>query len=679
MSDRLCVLMVEDSENDALLTMLELRRSGYQLDVERVETPEDFEAALRNRAWDVIIADYALPNFNGLEALKLLQASGLDIPFIIVSGTIGEEVAVSAMRGGAHDYVMKDNLARLAPAVRRELKEVEVRRARRSSELALRQSEERYRQAVENSPSPIFSVNEQGLICTWNRACEQAFQYTAEDVIGKSYHKLLWEDVDRERLDGLVAKVWSSDYVVRGEEITYLCQDGGRAVTLSRLYPVRDSEGRVRECVFANTDITKRRQAEDDLRYLNRELALLNRAARVVTSKLDLDEVLIAILEEVRHLLGVVAGSVWLLTPSGEGLVCRQATGPNNELVRGWQLSLDEGLASWSLTHNEGVIVPDALADDRYFTSVDQLTGLQLRSLLTVPLRRKGEAIGVIQVVDTEVDSFQPLDLRLLESLAATAAVAIENARLYATEQERVIALNKALAQQRELTRLKDQFVQNVSHELRTPLALIRGFSELLESGDLGELKPNQQKPISVISRRSRMLTDIVQDLTTMWEADKVKQEYEPVDLASLISEMSEGFQLSAEKEGLILATELAASETQIMGHEGHLRRMYDNLISNAIKFTPEGGQITVRLAQQDSQLLLEVSDTGIGIPKEEQERVFERFYQVDGSMTRRYGGTGLGLALVKEIVEVHQGDIEIYSVPGEGSTFKIKLPISTE
>ncbi len=676
MRTRLCVLMVEDSENDALLTALELRRSGYELDLKRVETPAAFNSALGERAWDVIIADYSLPSFSGLAALKLLQASRLDVPFIIVSGTIGEEVAVAAMRGGAHDYVMKGNLARLAPAVRRELREVEVRRARRRSEQALRESEERYRQAVENSPNPIFSVDEQGLICAWNRACEQVFQYPAEEFVGQPYHQLLWDIADRERLDTLLAKVWQLDRAVRGQEITYRRQNGERSVTLSRLYPVRDPAGQVRECVFANTDITKRRQAEEELIRRNRELALLNRAGRVFTSMLDLDEVLIAILEEVRHLLDVVAGSVWLLEQPGGGLICRQSIGPNHELVRGWYLPPHEGIAGWSIEQNEGVIVPDALVDERYFPTLDQLTGLELRSILTVPLRSKGDAIGVIQVVDTKIDSFQPQDLRLLESLAATAAIAIENARMYTTEQERVTALNRALEQQRELTKLKDQFVQNVSHELRTPLSLIRGFSELLESGSLGELQPKQRNPIFIIARRARMLSNVVEDLTAILAAERREQEYEPVDLAPLIRELSVGFQLAAQQSEITLVVHVVNNLPWILGHPEHLQRMYDNLIGNALKFTPAGGEVTVQLSLQDTELLLAVSDTGIGIPEEELERIFERFYQVDGSMTRRYGGSGLGLALVKEIVEAHQGKVAVQSVLGEGSTFLVTLPV---
>src|SRR6185503_15467166 len=143
------VLFVEDEENDMLMVVRELRRGGYDLVYERVETSAAMRAALDQKQWDLIIADYTMPQFSAPAALTILQERGLDLPFIIVSGTIGEERAVAAMRAGAHDYIVKDHLARLIPAVARELRDAEARLARRHAEEALRESEARYRSLVE--------------------------------------------------------------------------------------------------------------------------------------------------------------------------------------------------------------------------------------------------------------------------------------------------------------------------------------------------------------------------------------------------------------------------------------------------------------------------------------------------------------------------------------------------
>ena len=294
MSTPLRVLIVEDSEDDALLILRELRRGDYDPTFERVDTPDALNAALAGQTWDVVIADYSMPRFSGLDALRLLQESRLDLPFIVVSGTIGEDVAVAAMKAGAHDYVMKDNLARLVPAVRRELREAETRLARKQAEEALRESEGRYRQSVENSPNPIFSVDKKGILQTWNRACEQVFQYRSEEIIGQVYHKLLWNPADCPAVESMLAQVWQG-HPLSDQDMTYRCKDGTQRFMASRLYPLRDYEGNVQECVLANTDITERARAEQLLRALNEAALAMERA-------LTYDEIFAAVAEELKQL-----------------------------------------------------------------------------------------------------------------------------------------------------------------------------------------------------------------------------------------------------------------------------------------------------------------------------------------------------------------------------------------
>ncbi len=196
-------------------------------------------------------------------------------------------------------------------------------------------------------------------------------------------------------------------------------------------------------------ELTERKRAEGTLRQRNRELALLNRASRALISTLDLDRVLITAMEEVCHLLDVVAASVWLSDPETGEVICRQASGPGSEIVRGWRLAPGEGIAGWVAASGESLIVSDTLADERHFRGVDQQTGLAIRSILSVPLRAKEGVIGVLQVVDTEVGRFNARDLTLVESLATTEAVAIENARLY-EETERLRAFHENIVQSME-------------------------------------------------------------------------------------------------------------------------------------------------------------------------------------------------------------------------------------
>jgi PAS domain S-box-containing protein len=188
---------------------------------------------------------------------------------------------------------------------------------------------------------------------------------------------------------------------------------------------------------------------EQVLRQRNRELELLGRASQAFISTLDLDQVLATVLDEVRHVLDVTACSAWLIDPGTGDLVCRQVTDPQGDIIRGWRLAPGQGLAGWVVQHSQSLNVPDARVDERHYEGVDRKTGLPLRSILTVPLRVKDQVRGVIQVVDANVGRFDATDVLLLESLASTAAIAVENARLY-EEADRLRAFNQNIVQSME-------------------------------------------------------------------------------------------------------------------------------------------------------------------------------------------------------------------------------------
>jgi PAS domain S-box-containing protein len=218
-------------------------------------------------------------------------------------------------------------------------------------------------------------------------------------------------------------------------------QDDARAI--------RDADDQVICYEGSVQDMTERKRAQEALQRRNRELELLNRVGQVFVSTLDLDQVIVTVLEEMRSLLSVAACSLWLVDPISHELVCRQATGPQSEIVRGCRLAPGEGLGGCAVRSGESLIVPDTRADKRHFKGVDQQMGLEMRSNLIVPLRVKEDVIGVLQAVDTEIDRFKPTDLTLVEPLAASAAIAIENARLY-EETDSLRAFNENIVQSME-------------------------------------------------------------------------------------------------------------------------------------------------------------------------------------------------------------------------------------
>ncbi len=271
MNSQLRILIVEDSEDDLLLLLRELRRGGYTPDYVRVETAADMQAALDRQLWDIVIADYTLPRFSAPEALQLLQVQQPDLPFIIVSGTIGEETAVAAMRAGAHDYLLKDNLTRLVPAVERELREAQERRKRIEAEQALRESEERFRQLAENITESVFWMSDPTALemlyvspayeRIWGRSCQSLYANFMEwiDAIHPEDRQHVHTNFFEHSLQG--------DY---DEEYRIVRPDGSIRWIRDRGFPIQDRVGVPYRVVGIAEDITNRKLTEAALRRTER-------------------------------------------------------------------------------------------------------------------------------------------------------------------------------------------------------------------------------------------------------------------------------------------------------------------------------------------------------------------------------------------------------------------------
>jgi PAS domain S-box-containing protein len=263
------VLLVEDSEDDALLLLRELRRGGYEPLCERVDTAAGMEAALDERAWDLVIADHSMPAFSSSAALELLRRRGfVDVPFIIVSGRIGEDAAVAAMKAGAHDYIMKDNLARLNTAIERELREAEVRRERRRAEEERRRAEEKYRGIFENAVEGIFQTTVEGRFVTANPALARMLGYDSPEELLENVSDIaeqLYVEPERRAEFG---RLMRGDGFARGFEVEVYRKDGGVRWASLSARAVRDAEGEITGYEGTVEDITERKRAERALREI---------------------------------------------------------------------------------------------------------------------------------------------------------------------------------------------------------------------------------------------------------------------------------------------------------------------------------------------------------------------------------------------------------------------------
>jgi signal transduction histidine kinase len=315
--------------------------------------------------------------------------------------------------------------------------------------------------------------------------------------------------------------------------------------------------------------------------------------------------------------------------------------------------------------------VEDALEDPEYAQNVARAGGF--RSMLAVPMMREGNPIGVIVVNRGQPGSFSASQIELLKTFAAQAVIAIENVRLFNELQE----ANRQLA---AASQHKSEFLANMSHELRTPMNAILGFSEVLSERMFGDLNAKQEEYLKDIHASGQHLLSLINDILDLSkvEAGRMELELTDFDLPAALERAVMLVRERAERRSIVVDTKLDGGLGQVRADERKVRQVALNLLSNAIKFTPEGGRIEVAAVPRDEWVEVSVSDTGIGIAPEDQQKVFEEFRQV-GTADKKAEGTGLGLALSRKFIELHGGRIWITSETGRGSTFTFTLPVRRE
>ncbi|HZM50142.1 MAG TPA: ATP-binding protein, partial [Vicinamibacteria bacterium] len=446
--------------------------------------------------------------------------------------------------------------------------------------------------------------------------------------------------------------------------------------------------------IFAR-DLTERRHAEEERVKLIREQTaraaaeaserrstFLAEAGVALTSSLDVGETLSKL---VRLAVPTLADWCVIDVLDEHGRPRRLAVGhaPEDqalaEQVKGFAPS-PEGRSPEARLLRPGesaLLVADArerlsdLAEDERHRAL--LERLGLRSMMVVPIVSRERTLGVMSLLSTTSGRvFARDDLDLAEELGRRAALAVDNARLYRASQDARAGAEKA-------NRAKDEFLATLSHELRTPLTPILGWTVMLRSGTLDPAAVH--RGLEVIERNVRAQTQLIGDLLDVSRiiTGKLRLEVSPIAVVPVVEAGVEAVRSSAEAKEITLGMELPSEMPTIVGDPDRLQQVVWNLVSNAVKFTPQGGRIDVRLRQDGSFLSLSVTDNGKGIEPEFIPHVFERFRQADSTSTRSHGGLGLGLAIVRHLVELHGGTVYAESGGiGQGSTFTVRLPLTT-
>lgn len=409
--------------------------------------------------------------------------------------------------------------------------------------------------------------------------------------------------------------------------------------------------------------------AENFLSRINpTRLARMLEVSRELNSTTTLNSLLKKIISEAAGLTNAEAASILLLDPYTRELRFKATSGDMPPELADTPVPLNNSIAGTILTSNKPLIVNDVSQEPRWNPQVSRAINFPTGSILGVPMHDVHRPVGVLEALNKIEGEFSQEDVAILSILADLAGVAIEKARLFSELQEANQQLN-------ELDRLKSDFIAVASHELRTPLSIILGYvTHLREVAD-----PDNVQQLDSVLRAAVRLRNLIQDMLNLQyiDAGRTSLEKRPVDLAPIIKK------LVAERDETFLAKQQTVQVIFIPDNDpmpvlvdrNMVQVIFNNLLDNAAKFSPERGKITVSLERRGDEIWGTVKDTGIGIPEDELSRVFNRFYQLEPHLRRQHEGMGLGLAIAKELVQLNRGRIWADSVLGEGSEFHVAFP----
>ena len=420
-----------------------------------------------------------------------------------------------------------------------------------------------------------------------------------------------------------------------------------------------------------------RRRAEIALRQESSVLDAMNRAGRALSAELDLQKVVQAVTDAATAVSGAAFGAFFynVIDARGESFMLYAISGVPRETFASFPMPRNTEIFAPTFRGDGPIRLDDVRKDPRYCKSGPHFgmpSGhLPVASYLAVPVvSRSGEVIGGLFFGHPEPARFGAREEQVVVGLAAQAAIAVDNARLYEKEQQARFEAEGA-------NRTKDEFLATLSHELRTPLNAILGWARMLQGGGLAQ--DARDKALSVIVRNATVQSQLIEDLLDVSRivSGKLKLEARPVMPAPVVEAAVDTVRPAAEAKGVRLQQVLDPAAGPVLGDPERLQQVVWNLLSNAVKFTPRGGRVHASVRRISSHVEIVVSDTGPGIPAALLPVIFDRFRQADSSSRRAHGGLGIGLALVRHLVEMHGGTVEAYS-PGrdQGSTFTVKLPL---
>ena len=616
MGEKLRILFVEDSISDAELIWREIKRNNIEIEQRLVDTRGEYIDGLKTYSPDVIICDYSLPRFDGMSALRLRSEMAPYTPFILVTGPMKEEIAVECIKGGADDYVLKDNLSRLVPAIRSSINKYKLMKHNDNAVQALMESEAKFRNIFENVADIYYEALLDGTIMEVSPSIElvSGGQYSQADLIGKKLFDFFKNPGNQDTLLSFLHERGSaSDF-----EITLINRDRSAIPCSISAKLTSYGDGSSLRIIGSIRDITARKKVEEALqKSLNFSESLL----KTIPFGMDIVDETGKVLFQSENLKRIFGEA----TP---------------------------GMKCWDIYRDDKKQCPDC----------------PLVQGINVGETEVYEAHGVLgnKIFDISHTGM------IYEGKKAILEIFQDITEKKYTENELIKVTEKAM----ESDRLKTAFLHNISHEIRTPMNAIVGISSLLNNSNTDF--ETQKSYIEIITQSSYHLLSIITDIVDISniEADIVKIAKKGINLNSILKTVQLQVHPIAKNKDLTLVFKpgLSDSEALIITDGIKVTQILINLVNNALKFT-EKGNVELKYELKENFLEFSVSDTGIGIPADYHDKVFDRFYRVQNSGSKLYDGTGLGLAISKAYVELLGGKIWLSSEQNRGSTFKFTIP----
>ena len=542
---------------------------------------------------------------------------------------------------------------------------------------------------IDSADDAIITKTLSGVITSWNAAAEKIFGYTPEEAIGQNVLMLIPPDHHNEEPE-IVGRIG------RGEKIdhyeTVRVAKDGRLLDISlTVSPIITPDGKIIGASKIARDITGRRDTEIRLKEQAETLETINRIGRLLSGELEQEKLVQAVTDAATELCGAQFGAFFYNVLNEEGASYLLYTLSGAPLKAFEHFPMPRATDVFGPTfRGEGTFRSDNIREDPRYGKNSPYKGMPPRHLpvtsyLAVPvIARSGEVFGGLFFGHSDPGVFSERHERIVEGLAAQAAVAMDNARLYESaqaairERDLMIEREQETRKQAEIAnRSKDEFLGLLSHELRTPLNAILGWSRMLQTGPLE--KETLVRGIDTINRNAKLQARLIEDMLDISRiiSGKLRLDAQPCDLSSVINAAVDTLRPAADAKNIRIYVIIDFGAGSILGDPVRLQQVVWNLLSNAIKFTPKDGSIRLSLERVNSHLELTVTDTGPGIEEDFLPFVFERFRQADSSSSKTYSGLGLGLAIVRQLVELHGGTVEASNRTDEsGAVFTVKLPI---